>query len=194
MKAVLALGNPGRRYLDTRHNVGWWLADRLCARWGVDPFREAGRALRTEARVDGARVVLLKPLTYVNRSGAVAAEAVRAQGLDPRRDLLVLVDDVWLEPGTIRLRARGSTGGHRGLRSIEEALATDEYARLRIGVGQPSDPRVDLAAWVLAPMPPAEEERVLGELETAAEAVECWVAEGAEEAMNRYNRSEPQRA
>lgn len=188
MKAIFALGNPGRRYLDTRHNVGWWLADRLSARWAAPPFRERGRALRTEARVEGASVVLLKPLTYVNRSGEVAAELVRESRVDPARGLLVLVDDVWLEPGVIRLRARGSPGGHNGLRSLEGALATDEYCRLRIGVGQPSDPRVDLAAWVLSAMTPAEEERVLAALEPAAEATECWITEGIEAAMNRYNQ------
>lgn len=187
MKAILALGNPGRRYLDTRHNVGWWLADRLGVRWGTAPFRERGRALRTEARVRETSVVLLKPLTYVNRSGEVAAEMVREGGVDPAEDLLVLVDDVWLEPGVFRLRARGSPGGHNGLRSLEQALATDEYCRLRIGVGQPSDPGVDLAEWVLSPMPPTEEVRVLSALEPAAEAAELWIAEGIAPAMNRYN-------
>lgn len=186
MKAILALGNPGPRYRDTRHNVGWWLADRLVSRWDAPPFREEGRALRSVGRVGQTRVEILKPLTYVNRSGEVAAELRRRPDLDVRHDVLVLVDDVWLEPGTIRLRARGSPGGHRGLASVEEALGTGEYARLRIGVGRPGDERIELAAWVLAPLPPAEEERVLAALDRAAEAAGWWLTEGIEAAMSRY--------
>lgn len=189
MKAILALGNPGPRYRDTRHNVGWWLADRLVARWGAAPFREVGPSLRTESRVGGSSVALVKPLTYMNRSGQVAAEVVRSSGLDPAADLLVLVDDIWIEPGTIRLRARGSPGGHKGLCSLEEMLATDGYCRLRIGVGQPPDARIDLVDWVLTPMTGVEEDRVLSVLEVAAEAAERWLYEGIESAMNRYNRS-----
>lgn len=188
MKAILALGNPGARYRDTRHNVGWWLADRLRSTWSLPRFAAEERAERTSGRVDGERVELVKPLTYVNRSGEVAGGLVRRRSLDPGRDLLVLVDDVWLEPGTMRLRARGSPGGHRGLASIEEALETDGYGRLRVGVGRPEDDRVDLAAWVLAPLAPAEEEAVLAAFPRAVEAVECWIERGIESAMNRFNR------
>ncbi|MFQ5679252.1 MAG: aminoacyl-tRNA hydrolase [Gemmatimonadota bacterium] len=190
MKAILALGNPGPRYRDTRHNVGWWLADRLVNRWRAEPFREAGLALRTGARLDdGATVEILKPLTYVNRSGALVEQLLDRPGWDVRRDLLVLVDDVWLEPGAIRLRARGSAGGHRGLASLEEAAGSEEYCRMRIGVGRPGDARIELADWVLSPLPHHEEERVLEALAVAAPAVECWIREGIEAAMSRYNRS-----
>lgn len=187
MKAIFALGNPGPRYRDTRHNAGWWLADRLCARWELSPFREAGRSARTGGRVSGVRVELLKPLTYVNRAGEALRPLLGERGLEARRDLLVLVDDVWLEPGAIRLRARGSAGGHRGLMSVEGAVGTDEYPRLRIGVGRPHDDRIDMAEWVLATMPAPDEERVVEAFERAAGAVECWLEEGIETAMNRYN-------
>ena len=185
MKTILALGNPGDRYRDTRHNVGWWLADRLRAAWSMPAFREEGPALGSEGATPAGRVRLLKPLTYVNRSGRVLERW--ADDVDVRRDLLVLVDDVDLEPGTLRLRARGSAGGHNGLASIEEAAGTCEYARLRIGVGRPGDRRVDLAEWVLSPPTGPEEEAILGTFETAVDAVACWIAHGAETAMNRYN-------
>lgn len=187
MKALLALGNPGARYRDTRHNVGWWLADRLRSVWSLPPFREQGDAASTEGARDGEPVVVVKPLTYVNRSGRVAGALASSRSLSVAEDLLVLVDDVSLPTGTIRVRARGSSGGHNGLASVEEGLGTREYARLRIGVGRPDDERIDLADWVLAPMSEVEEERVLEALGTAVEAAECWIDRGVEAAMNRFN-------
>lgn len=189
MKAIFALGNPGARYRDSRHNVGWWLADRLCVRWGMPSFTTVGKAARTGGRVGDERVEILKPLTYVNRSGAALEPLLREPAFDVGRDLLVLVDDVWLDPGAIRLRARGSPGGHKGLASVEEVAGTEAYCRLRIGVGRPPDERIELAGWVLSPMPPADEERVLETFDRAAEAAECWMSEGIETAMSRYNRS-----
>ena len=186
MKTLLALGNPGARYRDTRHNVGWWLADRLCVAWSLPAFRAARLAAATAGRVGDSPVRVVKPLTYVNRSGRVV-EKLRSEGLSSPH-LLVLVDDVSLPPGTFRLRARGSAGGHNGLLSIEGTLGTREYARLRIGVGRPHDSRIDLAEWVLAPMSDAEEEQVLLAFGDMVSAVECWMTEGIETAMNRFNR------
>lgn len=188
MKTLLALGNPGDRYRDTRHNVGWWLADRLRAAWSLPAFRRRGAAARTEGRMDGTPVRLVKPLTYVNRSGR-ALEGLRDEepGLRVEEDLLVLVDDVALPPGEIRVRARGSAGGHNGLASLEAAAGTRGYARLRVGVGRPEDDRVDLADWVLAPPSAAEEEEILGAFDRAVDAAACWIVEGAEAAMNRFN-------
>lgn len=189
MKVLLALGNPGRRYLDTRHNVGWWLADRLRAAWSFPAYRRDEDVERTRGERGGATLWIVRPLTYVNRSGRVLRRLIRAGELDVEEDLLVLVDDVDLPPGRFRLRARGSAGGHRGLRSIEEGAGTREYARLRIGVGRPDDARVDLADWVLAPVPGPEEERIVGSFDRQTRAVECWLEEGIEEAMNRFNAS-----
>lgn len=188
MKILLALGNPGSRYRDTRHNVGWWLADRLCVAWSLPPFEADRLSASTHGTVEGRAVHLLKPLTYVNRSGRVVEELRVGPGFR-LEDLLVLVDDASLPPGAFRLRARGSAGGHNGLASVEEALGTPAYARLRIGVGRPHDPRIDLADWVLAPMGDADEETVLLAFGQMESAVECWLTEGIEAAMNRFNRA-----
>lgn len=189
MKLLVALGNPGDEYRDTRHNVGWWLADRLVTAWSLPPFRPDDGAAASRGEVRGRAVRLLKPLTYVNRSGDVFRDRGLPREFEPEHDLLVLVDDVDLEPGQIRVRARGSAGGHRGLRSVEAALETQEYGRLRIGVGRPGDVGVDvdLASWVLAPPSDAEEERILATFDRSVDAVECWLDEGIEEAMNRFN-------
>lgn len=188
MKTLLALGNPGARYRDTRHNVGWWLADRLCVSWSLPPFRADGPAASTHGVVHGLPVRILKPLTYVNRSG-LALDDLETAGDFSRLDLLVLVDDVSLPPGSFRMRSRGSAGGHNGLASVQAALGTSEYSRLRIGVGRPHDSRIDLADWVLAPMSDADEESVLVSFGEMEGAVECWLEEGIETAMNRFNRS-----
>lgn len=187
MKLILALGNPGDRYRDTRHNVGWWLADRLVSAWSFPPFRSRRRVLESAGRAAGEHVRLWKPATLMNRSGQVLREATLPDGWSAPEDLLVLVDDVSLPPGTIRVRARGSAGGHNGLASVEEALGTREYARLRIGVGRPDDDRIDLADWVLAAPDGVEEEEILSAFPRAVQAVECWLQEGIEAAMNRFN-------
>jgi len=187
VKAILALGNPGDEYRDTRHNVAWWLADRLRAAWSLPAFRQRGPALASEGRVGDEAVRLLEPLTYVNRSGRVVRELRREPDFAVEEDLLVLVDDVSLEPGTLRMRAGGSSGGHNGLASIEDAAGTRDYARLRIGVGRPHDDRIDLADWVLSSMPGPDEEAVLATFGRARSAVECWIDEGAQAAMSRYN-------
>lgn len=186
MRLILALGNPGDRYRDTRHNAGWWLADRLARAWGGGAFVPGGRTAWTSCEVGDGLVEIHKPLTYMNRSGRAVEGLVEKRDLDPTSDLLVLVDDVWLEPGRIRVRRKGSPGGHNGLRSLSRAIG-DEYARIRIGVGKPHDDRIDLAEWVLARMPRAEEEETLAAFPRAAEAVELWLEDGVEAAMNRFN-------
>jgi PTH1 family peptidyl-tRNA hydrolase len=188
LKILLALGNPGARYRDTRHNAGWWLADRLCVSWSLPPFDLRGLVASSDGIVGEEAVRILKPLTYVNRSGSVLEELLAGAALRVE-DLMVLVDDVSLEPGRFRLRAQGSAGGHNGLASIETALGTREYARLRIGVGRPHDSRIDLAEWVLAPMGDADEESVLLAFAEMENALECWMAEGIEYSMSRFNRA-----
>lgn len=190
MKLVLALGNPGDRYRDTRHNAGWWLADRLARGWGFASYEHDPPTAWTGGRVGEEAVEVHKPLTYMNRAGVALAKLRERRSFDPLSDMLVLVDDVWLPPGRIRLRRGGSPGGHNGLASLGEALASEEFARLRVGVGRPDDDRIDLAEWVLAPMPRAEEERVLAAFARASETVEDWVKEGTEAAMNRLGARE----
>ena len=186
MKVVVGLGNPGPRYDATRHNVGWWVVDRIAHDWSAGPFRRDGPALVADGSFAGERVRLLKPLTYVNRSGTALAVPELA-GLDPAHDLLVVVDDAALDVGRVRFRSRGSAGGHNGLKSIQGVLGTTEYARLRVGVGV-RPPGEDLADWVLSPMSGADEEVVVGLLPELARGVETWIAEGAEAAMRRCNR------
>ncbi len=187
MKVVCGLGNPGPEYDASRHNVGWWLVDRLASEWRVRSFRREGAALAARAIVGAEPVLLLKPMTYVNRSGGALAPLRRDPDFDVARDLLVVVDDVALDVGRLRLRPRGSAGGHNGLKSIEAVLGTREYARLRIGVGAPP-PGTDLADWVLSPFTEEDEDRIIALLPHAAEAVEAWIDEGVEPVMSRFNR------
>jgi peptidyl-tRNA hydrolase, PTH1 family len=184
----VGLGNPGPEYDETRHNAGFRLADHLVARWRFGPFRRGEHARQAEGSLDGRAVRVLKPQTYMNRSGAALAPLRALPGFDPAADLLVLVDDVALPVGRFRLRGAGSAGGHNGLKSIEGALQRQDYARLRIGVGPAPAGLDDLADFVLGRFEP-EEWRLVGELlDLMADAVECWLAEGIERAMTRFNR------
>jgi len=189
MKLILALGNPGDRYRDTRHNAGWWLADHLVARWSFGAFRQAGAEASAEGRVSGAEIRIVKPLTYMNRSGRVLERYPAVPGFKFETDLLVLVDDAALPPGKFRLRGRGSAGGHNGLLSVEEVVGSREYSRLRIGVGAPDHPDIDLVEWVLGVPSSADEERILEQFDTMAPAIESWLTGGVESAMNAFNRA-----
>jgi PTH1 family peptidyl-tRNA hydrolase len=186
LKVVLGLGNPGPEYAATRHNVGWWLLDALAESWGLGRFKKEKESAVAAGRVDPFSVRLVKPLTYMNLSGRVLAPYRRMNAFDVRRDLLVVVDDVALPPGRIRFRPEGSAGGHNGLKSVEAALGTREYPRLRIGVGGPP-PGADLARWVLAPVPVAERQAVLDLFPGLVEGVSTWMNQGIEAAMNRFN-------
>lgn len=185
----MALGNPGTEYEGTRHNAGFMLADHLASRWHAPGFRRDGPSRTTKVVRDGSPVWLVKPQTYMNRSGAALAPFRSSPAFDPATHLLVLVDDVALPPGRFRLRGAGSAGGHNGLKSIEGALRRQDYARLRIGVGAKPPAWPDLADWVLSRLAPEEVAEIENILDPMAEAVECWLAEGIETAMNRYNRT-----
>lgn len=184
---VCGLGNPGPEYDATRHNVGWWLVDRLSADWVLGPFERERRAYVAEGRVGEHLVRLIKPRTYMNRSGAALAPLRAMEGFDISRDLLVIVDDAALDVGRIRFRPLGSAGGHNGLKSVEAALGTQAYARLRIGVG-PAPGGVDLADWVLSEFEEEDEETVVGLLGELVDAVGVWLDDGVQAAMDRYNR------
>ncbi len=186
-KVVLALGNPGPRYDATRHNVGWWVADRLAYDWGAPPFEEVDTAWVSRTEVEGMAVEIRKPAVFMNRSGLAVLDLTHDEHFDPSRDLLVVVDDASLEVGRVRFRPSGGTGGHNGLRSIESALDSDAYPRLRLGVGHCPD-GTDLADWVLSAMDPADEDVFVGLLPELTPAVELWMLEGTEAAMNRFNR------
>jgi peptidyl-tRNA hydrolase, PTH1 family len=187
MKVIVGLGNPGAEYDGTRHNVGWWLLDRLAYDWGLDTFEKRRRALVTDGMVGESQVRLIKPTTYMNRSGTALIALHTIEDFDLREDLLVVVDDATLDVGRVRFRRSGGSGGHNGLKSVSAALATDEYARLRIGVGV-CPPDVELTDWVLGSMEPAEEDVVLERINTLQDGVRVWMTEGIEKAMDRSNQ------
>jgi peptidyl-tRNA hydrolase, PTH1 family len=191
VKLVVGLGNPGPRYARTRHNAGFRVLEAVAERAGVAlaARRFAGRF--AEGTLAGEPVGLLAPETFMNRSGeAVAAALAGLPVADPACDLLVVVDDADLPLGRLRLRARGSSGGHNGLADVLETLGTDEVPRLRFGIGRPSEPK-GTVDFVLEPFTPAEEELLGLAVPRAVDAVECFVREGAAAAMNRFNGAWP---
>ena len=188
MWVVVGLGNPGRRYRSARHNVGFRVVDRLSTRWGVPVTREVHRAAVGEARRGGERVLLVKPQTFMNDSGGSVASLHRFYRFDPAQ-VVVVHDDVDLEPGRIRVRSGGSAGGNRGVESVMAALGDLDFVRIKVGVGRPAVGRVP-PDWVLG-TPRAEEAAALAEAEErAAEAVELVITEGPARAMNRINQRE----
>ncbi len=192
MLVVVGLGNPGERYARTRHNVAWWVFDELVSRHGGGSPEQSEAYRARLVRIAEHEVVLLQPLTYMNLSGeALAAWRGRHEG---ETGLLVVTDDVYLPLGLLRIRASGSSGGHRGLESIEAAVGSRDYARLRVGVGAPiptmeaAEASAALREHVLEEFAPEELPALEEAVRRSADAVECWVAEGALSAMNRFNR------
>jgi PTH1 family peptidyl-tRNA hydrolase len=182
---VVGLGNPGERYRRTRHNVGFMVADALLARVPGAKGQEAGDVWLAETRVGGEDALLVKPLTFMNRSGVAVERLLAAAGAVPT-DLVVVLDDIALELGMLRVRERGSHGGHNGLRSLIDTLGTDEFPRVRIGINR-REVVDDLAEYVLSEFPPEEVLVVQEMVGTAADAVESVIREGPALAMNRFN-------
>jgi PTH1 family peptidyl-tRNA hydrolase len=165
------------------------LADHLARRWRLGAFTRGERARQAEGPVGGRTVRVLKPQTYMNRSGAALAPFRLRPDFDPSTDLLILTDDVALPVGRFRLRGAGSAGGHNGLKSVEAVLQRQDYARLRVGVGPVPAGLDDLSDFVLGSLAPEEDRAITDLLDPMSEAVECWLAEGIERAMSRFNRS-----
>jgi PTH1 family peptidyl-tRNA hydrolase len=181
---VAGLGNPGREYERTRHNAGWLVIDELARRQGGS-WRSKFSGSLAEVRVDERRLALLKPETYMNESGRSIAAGVRFFKVDPGA-LLVVHDDVDLEPGRLQARCGGGLAGHNGLRSLAQHLGTQEFLRLRIGVGRPGrGARRSVADWVLSPFAPKDDVEAL--VARAADAVETIALEGLEAAQSRFN-------
>jgi PTH1 family peptidyl-tRNA hydrolase len=185
MKVVCGLGNPGDRYRLTRHNVGFRVVDLLADRWGVTRghVREGAARLEVDRGEPVGRVLLVKPARFMNLSGAPLRAALRNANAEIDTDLLVVTDDADLPLGRLRIRRAGSAGGHNGLRDIIDVLGSDQFARLRVGIGRGGE----MVDHVLSTFSLAEEELAREAIATAADAVERWLAEGVEAAMNEFN-------
>lgn len=182
---VAGLGNPGRQYRENRHNVGFLVVDRLAARLGVTFSRLESKALVTKADYEGERLILAKPQTFMNLSGQAISGLLRFYKI-PAKNLLIVYDDVDLPLGTLRLRPAGSAGGQKGMLSIIERLATQDFPRLRIGIDRPPD-RMDAASYVLQDFSRAEAEVLPEILDRAVAAILTFVSNGLDAAMNQYN-------
>jgi PTH1 family peptidyl-tRNA hydrolase len=185
MKLIVGLGNPGRRYEKTRHNVGFEVLNVVAQRNAAEAAKEKFSGLVAGATVAGQQVLLLWPQTLMNRSGQSVAAAVGFYQL-PLEELLVVCDDFNLPLGKLRFRSQGSAGGQNGLDDIIRGLGTEEFARLRVGIG-PVPESWDPADYVLGRFKPSERPTIDEKILDAAEAVECWVAEGIKVGMNRFN-------
>lgn len=187
MRLIVGLGNPGLEYADTPHNLGFRVIEELAARARIRGQQDRGRAVAARGRLDGQEVLLARPLTYMNLSGPAVDALLRLEGLTPA-DLIVILDDWALPWGMIRIRERGSAGGHKGLESVIAALGTEEFLRVRLGVQPAEGGEQDLADYVTRPIA-AEYQTVAAEMTAeAAEAVRLILREGAGRAMARYNR------
>lgn len=186
MKLLVGLGNPGPEYSKTRHNVGFWVLDRLASQQGVKINRPFFRAHTGQCFMGRVKLVLAKPQTYMNASGQSVAALLNWYKLSPA-DLLVVHDDLDLPPGSMRIRPRGGTGGHRGMASIVERLGGRDFPRLRIGIGKPGPNQGDVTSWVLGKFAPEDLQQVEQVIERAVDALQCFVTQGINQAMNKYN-------
>lgn len=187
MKLVVGLGNPGKRFSETRHNLGFKVVNELAARHGVQKEEHRFDAILGHCRIEAEKVLLLKPLTYMNLSGKAVYPVMRFYKIQ-FEDLLVVYDDMDLPTANLRIRAKGGSGGHKGLSSILESLADQDFARIRIGIGRPS---FGVTEWVLSSPPADERPEYEAAVLRAADAVECWIKAGIVEAMNRFNQPPP---
>ncbi len=185
MKLIVGLGNPGAAYRHTRHNVGFDVMDRLAARLEAEFSREKFSGQIAEARIGGEKVLLLKPLTYMNRSGDSVAQAARFHADSPA-DILVVYDEVDLPLGKLRLRTTGSGGTHNGMKSVIERLGSEDVPRMRVGVGAERE-KGERVAHVLGKFRPEERDEIAQAIDRAADACRCFLEEGIDAAMNGFN-------
>jgi PTH1 family peptidyl-tRNA hydrolase len=184
-KLIVGLGNPGAKYANTRHNVGWMALHAFARKHGVSIDRNGYQGLYGEMRWEGAKVILLQPMTFMNLSGRSLAPAAHFYKVDPA-DILVVYDDLDIAPGKLRLREKGSAGGHNGMKSIIQELGTQEFPRLRIGIGRPA-PGWQVIDWVLAPFGADDAATIALVLPRAVEAMEAFLNEGTFKAMTKFN-------
>ena len=185
MKVIVGLGNPGLEYRGTRHNIGFEVIDELAKKYNIDIDNLKHQGLLGKGQVAGEKVVLVKPQTYMNNSGQCVRAVMDYYKLDSE-DLLVVYDDISLETGRLRVRGKGSAGGHNGVKSIISHLGSENWARIKFGVGD-KPKGWDLADWVLGHFYKEDEEKLLSSQKLAIEAIECVLTEGVMKAQNKYN-------
>lgn len=186
MKIIAGLGNPTKEYEGTRHNIGFSVIDKLADKYNISMNEKKHKAICGKGMIEGEKVILLKPQTYMNLSGESVADAVNFYKVDPEEDVIIIYDDIDLDVGKLRIRAKGSAGGHNGMKNIIAHLGTQVFPRIRVGVGaKPKD--WDLADYVLGRFPKEELPEIEAGRETACEAVKIIVSQGVEAAMNRIN-------
>lgn len=185
MKLIAGLGNPGSEYASTKHNVGFMLVDALAKQWNAENWRTKQDALVAETQVGGEKVLLVKPLTYMNESGRAVGPLLAWYKIAPE-DLVVLYDDMDIPVGTVRLRKKGSAGGHNGMKSILYHVQAENFSRVRIGIGRPPQ-GWNVIRHVLSPFSPEDRPRIEAAIEALVPAVACIVTDGVDLAMNRFN-------
>ena len=183
---LVCLGNPGKDYENTRHNIGFMAADELGRKENVSINKLRYRALTGEVTIAGQRVMVLKPQTYMNLSGESVKLAGGFYKIPPER-VLVISDDVSLPLGKLRIRANGSAGGHNGLKNIIQHLGTDQFPRIKVGVGAPQHPEHEMVNWVIGNFTPSEKKVVNEAIGRALDAVACIISKGVQEAQNKFN-------
>ena len=183
---LVCLGNPGDQYENTRHNVGYMVADELADRAGIPIQKLKYRALTNTAQIGGQKVLIMKPITYMNLSGEAVRQAVDFYKV-PADRVLVVSDDTALAVGRLRIRKGGSAGGHNGLKNIIQHLGTDQFPRVRLGVGEKPHPDYDLADWVLGKFQGEDKKAMDAGVKRGADAIECILSQGLDKGMNRFN-------
>lgn len=187
MKCIVGLGNPGKKYELTKHNVGFWAVDQLSDQWDLPFQKEKWNSLVTEGVVSGEKVMLMKPLTYMNLSGEAVGAAVQFLKL-PLEDLLVIYDDMDIPLGQLRLKQKGSAGGHNGIKSIIQHLGTEQWKRIKIGIGRPPE-YMSVVDYVLAPFSDTEHKTAADAAIKTVEVVNEWLKNDFLSSMNKYNRA-----
>lgn len=187
---IVGLGNPGKEYERTRHNAGFRAIDILASKLGCKIDKAKFQGLYGQVNYAGAKLLLLKPQTYMNLSGRSVLQLSAYFHVPPQR-IIVLFDDISLEPGRLRVRANGSAGGHNGIKSIISEIGSEDFPRVKIGVGAKAHPEQNLADWVLSNLSESEEKALVSALDRAADAALCIIDHGVPEAANRYNGSQP---
>ena len=183
---LVCLGNPGDKYENTRHNVGFMVADEVAERQSKPIQRLKFKALTNVLSISGEKVLVMKPITYMNLSGEAVRQAADFYKIPPER-VLVVSDDTALPVGRLRIRVKGSAGGHNGLKNIIQHLGTDQFPRLRVGVGEKPHPDYDMADWVLGKFTGEDKKKIDASVKRAADAVACILSEGIDRGMGKFN-------